>query len=466
MSKTDLLLHIGLMKTGSTSIQRIMRAEREELTRQGVCPLISLRKHMLDQIQTLVAKVAKENSSALVGEGQAITRRIATEVRRAGNPRLFIASSEMIASNCSSAEEIAQLGALLKPLFSRVRILIYLRRQDLHKASMYTQSLRSRGIPAPPQLRTGDRVYDYDALLRRWATVFGEDNIVPRIFEREALLNGDVVDDFMGVVGVNLPLPSNHPLRESNPSLSVVGQALLRRISAHLRRRRANGSPPDMPVWPHLQKTVSKSFVGRGWRPAPEEARNFMRTYEASNEAVRKRYFPDRPRLFSDRFEPEIPAEPSAEEVMEASLRLAVEQARDALLDSANAWMKLAALARESGREREAQRYQRAAQRINPNAAAEYKRRLPDEAALDAQADEDEEAEVAGARLTARSADTGMAKRKKKPKLRRGDSPGGTAPTPTGRDRSARVKRQAAREARQVRRRAGTQSTPTEDAKV
>ncbi|MEJ2523509.1 MAG: hypothetical protein P8080_11660, partial [Gammaproteobacteria bacterium] len=67
----------------------------------------------------------------------------------------------------------------LQPLFEEVRVRVYLRRQDELALSFYSQKLRAGFIP--PSImplanlkRPRQPYFDFDALLSRWAAVFGE----------------------------------------------------------------------------------------------------------------------------------------------------------------------------------------------------------------------------------------------------------------------------------------------------
>jgi hypothetical protein len=139
------------------------------------------------------------------------------------------------------------------------------------------------------------RAYDYAALLDLWARVFGEAAVQPRVFERESLLNGDVVDDFLAFCGVALDVPRDDPDRQSNLSLTPGGIALVRAMAE------AMGGRPDgaSVLWRRFVQQANEHLPGQGWRPDPGQAAAFLARFDAVNEAVRRRWFPDRPTLFA-----------------------------------------------------------------------------------------------------------------------------------------------------------------------
>jgi hypothetical protein len=223
-----------------------------------------------------------------------------------------VLSAERFGAMLSTRDRISALHARLAPHFSGIRVVAYLRRQDAHAASAYSQMLRSGIIGEPslvqPKSRYGS-FYDYAELLDNWSAVFDAACIVPRIFERASLRQGDVLQDFLHICGVaDMKLPRQDNAVQ-NPSLSMQGQALLLSIGRLLQAQTGRESLGGDKVWEEVASLVSETCVGRGWRPCRDEAREFLALYSASNEAVRRRWFPERPELFdlNDSDLPEAP---------------------------------------------------------------------------------------------------------------------------------------------------------------
>ncbi|HEV7266704.1 MAG TPA: tetratricopeptide repeat protein [Falsiroseomonas sp.] len=306
----DLILHIGQSKTGTSSIQRVLGARRAALAALGVCYPLSpgwANHGLLPASLVPVERLGHFHPN--VWEGMPPAARLArfradfaAELAAIpANTRLLLISAEQMFGLLDTEESLGALRDLLAPRVGSVRVVMYLRRQDSHFASGYTQALRV-GHVGPPVLPPGGpeqlRGYDYDAILDLWARVFGEAAMQPRVFEPESLLNRDVVDDFLAFCGIELDVAKDDPDRQSNLSLTPGGIDLVRAMAEALTDA-PGGLNGASPLWRRFVAAANEHLPGRGWKPAPTEAAAFLARFAAVNEAVRRRWFPDRPSLFA-----------------------------------------------------------------------------------------------------------------------------------------------------------------------
>jgi tetratricopeptide (TPR) repeat protein len=308
--KPEFLVHIGQSKTGTSSIQRVLGGQRAALARLGICYPTSpgwANHGMLPASLVPLSRLGHFNPALWDGIGAEarlaqFRRDFAAEM--AGLPattRLVILSAEQCGGLLGDEEEVARLRDLLAPYASRIRVVVYLRRQDQHAASSYSQSLRVAAIHPPTLPQHGPerlRHYDYRRLLDRWAKVFGEAAMVVRIFDRARLVNGDAVDDFLALCAAPLAVPADHPDRQSNLSVTSAGIDLMRAMGERLKAR-PEGLTAASLLWRRFSNAVSDALPGRGWQPHPAEAAAFLARFAESNEAVRRRWFPDQPSLFA-----------------------------------------------------------------------------------------------------------------------------------------------------------------------
>lgn len=350
----DLILHIGQSKTGTSSIQRVLGARRKELARLGICYPASpgWANHGLLPA-SLVPLSMLGHFHPNLWEGMGAEARIARFRREfiaemvALDPatRLIVISAEQCSGLLTTRDAIARLRDLLAPLASRVRVVMYLRRQDAHLASGYTQALRVAHI-GPPELPMAgpERLpqYDYARQLDDWAAVFGEAAIEPRIFERASLLHGDAVDDFLALAGIPLVVPADDPDRRSNLSLTPGAIDLVRALGGMLQRQKP-GLSAASPLWRRFVSVVSEVLPGPGWKPAPAQAAAFLARFAEVNEAVRRRWLPDRPALFTEMPEaapagtpPPPPPPVDAAAALEAACILLAHELRASALREAN----------------------------------------------------------------------------------------------------------------------------------
>lgn len=195
--------------------------------------------------------------------------------------------------------------------------------------------------------------YDYAGLLWRWARVFGQDGVVPRLFERGSLVNGDAIDDFLALCGAQGAVPAGDPNRASNPSADTEGQGLMVAVGLAMARvlpgRRASLGDP---VWRHFTELVTEAMPGRGWRPGRAEAQEFLARFRDGNEWIRQRWFPDRPSLFTQDFErlPEKSGFPEGPALLDAAMGLLAKLAERSLREEVSRLLALARIEQQQGR--------------------------------------------------------------------------------------------------------------------
>lgn len=110
--------------------------------------------------------------------------------------------------------ELYQLARGLEPIAPEITIVAYLRRQDRMALSQWAQggqTIQSAAVfgcqtsplrPLTPQMQD---YLDYDARLSQWQAAFPQARIVTRVYDRALFPNGDVVQDFMSLLGLPMP---------------------------------------------------------------------------------------------------------------------------------------------------------------------------------------------------------------------------------------------------------------------
>jgi len=286
-------LHIGVAKTGTKTLQLAMALNGNLLRQHGfVYPELPGRHHV-----GLALYAANESTSArlrarmgladgdrmaeFVGE---FPSRLAAAVM-AADIHTAILSNEHCSSELSTVEAISRLHALLSPLAREIRVIVYLRRQDDLAISLYSASVQA-GSTNEFQFSDGHFWFDYSRLLDMWAEVFGQDNLVIRIFEPAQMHRGGLLCDFSFAIGFEPHDRLQHP-PDQNKSLDIHTLEFLRRFNAH--------APLLVAGRPNLSRgEIDQALAAISTRdrmaPSAEAGTEFLGRYAASNAQVAGKY--------------------------------------------------------------------------------------------------------------------------------------------------------------------------------
>ncbi|MFQ5439715.1 MAG: hypothetical protein ACE5DK_12905 [Paracoccaceae bacterium] len=164
--------------------------------------------------------------------------------------------------------------------------------------SLFSTGLKSgatAGDVAPPGRPYVRQVADYRRTIEMWGGVFGKDALDVRLFERDAMKDGDLLTDFCAALGVTMDgfsIPS-----AQNKSLGGFTLALLRQINLQLAKRK---EPRADRLRRRLIRTLGENMDASDRFLGTEKRRDsYHRFYAESNEWVRRNWFPHRAELFS-----------------------------------------------------------------------------------------------------------------------------------------------------------------------
>ncbi len=301
------IVQIGTEKTGTTTLQHFLAANRTRLAQNGFiyprfCGAINhtgLAAFALDPAKrdAIRQPFGGDDAADVPAMRERLRDAAAAELGSAGT---VIFCSEHCHSRLTTDEEVETLRGLLAEFFDDVQISVYLRRQDQVALSLYSTRLKSGAVDRAilPQTDADDPYFNYDRFLALWENAFGRANVHVRLFDRRSLVGGSIVDDFLAAWELGAP-EAYMPVADQNESLRPAAQEFLRLANAHLEP--IAGLPIEEVRGP-LVARLSTLMPGRGARPARADARAFYDRFRPSNEAVRARHFPDRDKLFDDDF--------------------------------------------------------------------------------------------------------------------------------------------------------------------
>ena len=301
-------LHIGAEKTGTTSIQAYFALNRAKLAELGcLYPAslsgpnspggganhVALTAYALDDSkihdQTRILTQFKKFPTA-----EAFRNRVRQGLVEELSARSFstmILSNEHCSSRLQTDEEVRRLKRLCNEFSQNVTVVFYVRNQIDFLASHYSTTVtggNTKPFPSPIPAAMLEKA-NYDAMLKPWESVFGRENVVVRLFESREFKDKDLLEDVSHVMGVSTA-GLDRPERK-NESLSPAALTFLREFNKHVPRI-LNGEINVLrgqivealrAVEPDARFAIPRSDA--------EEAKSF---YVAGNQALKRRYFPDR----------------------------------------------------------------------------------------------------------------------------------------------------------------------------
>lgn len=303
----NLILHIGSHKTGTTSIQKALQKSKSELNKNEHDFFIINRQGKSLKNKGNTSSWIPGNANTHANTHPDLFQGIGLKVSSPEALAESLNDSEydniiMSAENFSwiyDDDEIKRLHSFLSKFF-RVRIIVYLRRQDTQIISHHQQGSNSRRLPAygyyggtskaiPHDRENYDEYLDYNNRLSKWAKHFGMKNMIVRIFEKDRLKNNDVVSDFLDAIGLSHADISSMRINESKGfERTKIGHLL----------NIANLTGP-------LSKIIRQGTNNSGKSlPSRTDAIDFYERYRKSNIELNEKFkiCPDNEAIFDDDF--------------------------------------------------------------------------------------------------------------------------------------------------------------------
>lgn len=303
----NLTVHIGTTKTGSTSIQAFMRANRAALAERGICYPASLgpQDHRGATVASLNANQSRDLMQHQHVDGEKELAAFRAKTRAAylrelqSDPREVVISSEHLQSRCILPENLAHFRELFCRDFDRIRIVVYIRPQLDQIVSLYSTLLRS-GYAHPLNRFVKSRIrssflpyFDLRALILRWSAEFGAENLIVRPYKA---ISGEMgtLGDFCALLDLDPASRQWRVAEKANTSINVAGQELLMMLN--------QTSALDDVQRRKVARWAETHCAGKGATPRPKLARAFQAQFDEGNAWVVENYFPDHPEYLEPRW--------------------------------------------------------------------------------------------------------------------------------------------------------------------
>ena len=312
----DCYLHIGAEKTGSTTLQNFLKTNRNDLLSNGVaytkslgdgtsgniglCLLSFSSDELKDRVSHFLHNLNSEGFSTARMQ-QTLKKKLKNELlgmTKNNDIRKLIFSSEHVHGFIHEIDGLERLKFFLNGLgVHTIKIVVYLRNPADFVQSLYSTAVRFGHVwSSPPSPDSDERlrtICNHKATIERFQKVFGNDAVIPRIFQRDKLKGGDIVTDFFHIIGE--PLRSCYKVVDSrNESLSYTGVSLLDELNKKYPRKIKN--IPNFGRY-KLIDYFEKYLSGR-YEISQELRSEYDAYFKESNEWVQKHFFPEEDFLF------------------------------------------------------------------------------------------------------------------------------------------------------------------------
>lgn len=192
--KKELILHIGMGKTGTTALQNFFWSNRGVLAEHGILyPDIGVVAGAQHLLTPRMPDLLRSQGWKSLDPSRWVPKLLASPL-----PRVLV-STELMAWIPQAA--VAPFLDVLRARFD-IKICIYLRRQDNIIMAGYNQQIKAGTVMLPigRVLQKQLARFDYVARIAPWAEALGDENILVRPYERAQFPDGDLISDFLSRV--------------------------------------------------------------------------------------------------------------------------------------------------------------------------------------------------------------------------------------------------------------------------
>lgn len=273
-------IHAGIHRSGTTTIQRMLRLNADRLAEQGIVyPLEIFAGHTIQQNHQPIAwSLFRGNTS-----GRDLLEYI-SQYEQTGCERVLLSAEDF-----SIHKSLGWIGDLQR--FYKVEAIFYLRRQDHWLMSWYNQHVKwpfskEKSSMCPREfLDSIDDFYwiDYNSLLSLWEQQLGQESVIVRVIEESGVQ--DTALDLLEHLEIN-PCDLAPSSGRDNASLPIQALELARHMGLY------DMKPAER------QRLIRALSLGLADKPttaktlySPAERCAILERFKESNEAVARRYF-------------------------------------------------------------------------------------------------------------------------------------------------------------------------------
>jgi hypothetical protein len=240
----EAILHIGAEKTGSTTVQVALSKSRDQLLRNGVLypRAFGEANHVAlycfaseGPMDELKGQLGLRTENDRVEFRRRMREALEAEISSGRRLHMILFSNEHSSSRLRKRDELERIKTLLSPFVQTFRVILYIRPQWHLAASLYSTYVKTGGTKPFhfPDSAVLSSKFDYRRVIMLWRSVFGENAVIVRRFQRTALRGSDVLEDFIDAAGLPNDIERVVP---QNVRLCAAGTEFLRLFNSRVPR--------------------------------------------------------------------------------------------------------------------------------------------------------------------------------------------------------------------------------------
>ena len=335
------VLHIGVEKTGSTSIRMALAECRHGMREQGILfpHFAGPRNHLRLVVAAMDFGVVDNIKQSLLVQNGMSEERFRAEFLADFHSELLhgismdahqtlsvpkwhtlVFSSELISSRLHTNNEIDRLIRWLKPHVDLIEVVVFLRRQDLLAESRFSSRLRQgetnlksvfqdasrRSFLQSPETRIINEHhnwFNYKNLIGRFESAGQREHaaikISPVIYDTP---DGtpDVLDVFSEIIEFDIRPKGPGRTVNLNKAMNARAQQVVANFNKYIPHAVSHGGSNQ--IRDKTIKKIERVVPGKKREIISDEAKSFYEKFQTSNNIIRKNYFPESKEIFSSHF--------------------------------------------------------------------------------------------------------------------------------------------------------------------
>lgn len=198
-----LYLHIGTTKTGTKSLQNFCKDNQDVLAQNRYCyPMFEQRFKGVASVRNghfLLAEATDAESEPLYPKMMEQLMELFKTY-----PNIILSDEGLWVAPDHTWEMLKKQSKTYK---FTVKLIVYLRRQDLYACSSWNQTVKSNGKVTSWEALEKDHLFTrmkYGTRLKKLTDYWKKDQIIVRRFETERFIGGSLYADFLQAIGLAL----------------------------------------------------------------------------------------------------------------------------------------------------------------------------------------------------------------------------------------------------------------------